>query len=202
MSPQGYNGGYQQPQATGWSQGSGFSQPMQQQQQPQQPYSQSFSPPPMQSQMSGMPFQPSSSFGQQLAAHVNGSYPGMPQQQQQQYSGYPQQPQMQSPQYGQAYQQQGFPGQQQQPQLQQRPSYLAEFDPYAGGSQGGAAPTPGGVQNPGAGTASGFRGQGQQGQQHPREYVLAHKAELESWDSYSWKQVCRVAGYPDLHGRH
>lgn len=189
-SPHGYNGSYQQqPQATGWGQGSGFSQPQLQ----QQSYGQSFSPPPTQSQGSGMPFQPSSSFGQQLAAQVQGAYPGMPQQQQQQqqqYSSYPQQ--VQSPQYGQGYPQ-GFPGQQQQPQqqLQQRPSYLTEFDPYAGGSQSGTAPTPG-IQNTGVGTGSGFRAQGQQQQQHPREYVQAHKAELESWDSYSWKQVRAV----------
>ncbi|RDX57278.1 hypothetical protein OH76DRAFT_1395079 [Lentinus brumalis] len=168
-SPQGYGSGYQQqPQATGWGQGSGFSQPQQ-----QQPYNQAFSPPPVQPQPSGMPFQPSSSFGQQLSAHVNGAYTGMPQAPQQQYTGY-----TQSLQYGQGYQQ-GYPGQQPQQQQQQPPQYLSEFDPYAGG-QNGAAPTPGGAQTP---AGSGFR------PQHPREYVQAHKAELESWDSYSWKQV-------------
>ena len=80
MSPQGYGGtpGYQsQPQATGWAQGSGFSQP-------QQSYGQYPSAPMQQQQQSpsGMPFQPTSSFGQQLHAHVNGSY-GTPQPQQQ-----------------------------------------------------------------------------------------------------------------------
>ncbi|RPD60097.1 hypothetical protein L226DRAFT_535035 [Lentinus tigrinus ALCF2SS1-7] len=166
-TPQGYGSGYQpQPQATGWGQGSGFSQPQQ-----QQSYNQAFSPPPMQSQSSGMPFQPSSSFGQQLAAQVGGAYTGMPAQQQ--YTGY-----AQSPQYGQGYQQ-GYPGQQPQQQQQQPPQYLSEFDPYAAG-QNSNAPTPGGAQTP---AGSGY------GQQHPREYVQRHKAELESWDSYSWKQV-------------
>ncbi|KAI0749770.1 hypothetical protein C8Q80DRAFT_1163858 [Daedaleopsis nitida] len=160
VSPQGYSGGYQQQQqqqpqqATGWGQGqgSGFGQP-------QQSYAQSFSPQPQpQPQMSGMPFQPTSSFGQQLSAH-----------QQQQYPGYAD---MQSPQYGpgQGYQQ-GFPAQQAQPQMQQRPSYLAEFDP-------GMPQIPAGSR-----AGSGMRGP------HPREYVQSHKAELESWDSYSWKQV-------------
>ncbi|TBU33295.1 hypothetical protein BD311DRAFT_774417 [Dichomitus squalens] len=169
ISPQGYGGasGYQpQPQATGWGQGSGFAQPQQ-----QQPYGQAYATPPMQQQPSGMPFQPSSSFGQQLQAHVNGAYGQQPQQQPQ-YSGY-----AQSQSYGQGYQQ-GYPGQQQ----QQPQQYLAEFDPYAQQSQGqNPALTPGGGAPPPS--ASGFR------RQHPREYVQQHKAELETWDSYSWKQA-------------
>ncbi len=172
MSPQGYGTapGYQsQPQTTGWSQGSGFSQP--QQSYGQYPSAQ------MQPQQSpsGMPFQPTSSFGQQLHAHVNSAYgtPQPQQQQQPQYSGYSA---AQSPGYGQGYQQ-GYPGQQQQ--------YFSEFDPYPQGAQPtqqqqqqGSMPTPGALPS-----SSGSRGQ------HPREYVQHHKAELETWDSYAWKQV-------------
>ncbi|PIL35567.1 hypothetical protein GSI_02295 [Ganoderma sinense ZZ0214-1] len=171
MSPQGYGGtpGYQsQPQATGWSQGSGFSQP-------QQSYGQYPSAPMQQQQQSpsGMPFQPTSSFGQQLQAHVNSAYnTPQPQQQQQplQYSGYAA---AQSPSYGQAYQQ-GYPGQQQQ-------QHFSEFDPYAQGGQPMQQQTPG--ANGAPPSSSGFRSQ------HPREYVQHHKAELETWDSYSWKQA-------------
>ena len=178
MSPQGYGGtpGYQsQPQATGWAQGSGFSQP-------QQSYGQYPSAPMQQQQQSpsGMPFQPTSSFGQQLHAHVNGSYgtPQLQQQQQPQYSGYTA---AQSPSYGQGYQQ-GYPGQQQQ--------YFSEFDPYGQGAQPMQQQQPGSVATPGAPpSASGFRGQ------HPREYVQHHKAELETWDSYAWKQVSRSRYY-------
>ena len=89
MSPQGYGAGGAYPQTTGqqqqWSPqgGPGF----QQQQQPG--YFSSASP---QRQISsGMPFQPSSAFGQQLQAHVSGAYSGIPQQQQ--YTGLPQQQQ-------------------------------------------------------------------------------------------------------------
>ncbi|KAI1796827.1 hypothetical protein LXA43DRAFT_878463 [Ganoderma leucocontextum] len=170
MSPQGYGGapGYQsQPQATGWGQGSGFSQP-------QQSYGQYPSSQMQQHQSpSGMPFQPTSSFGQQLHAHVNSAYgtPQPQQQQQPQYSGY-----AQSPSYGQGYQQ-GYPGQQQQQQ------YFPEFDPHAQGpqpmQQQNSAPTPGATAAPPS--SSGF--------QHPREYVQHHKAELETWDPYSWKQA-------------
>ncbi|KAI0367779.1 hypothetical protein BV20DRAFT_970104 [Pilatotrama ljubarskyi] len=167
-------GGYQ-PQPTGWAPGgSGFSQTQPQPQpQPQQPpYGQMMSPAPQQ-QMSAGPFQPSSSFGQQLVNHLNGAYgPGVSPapQQQQQYAGYPM-----SPQYGQGYQQ-GYPGQQ---QPQQPPQYLAEFDPYSQ-NQGGQGGTPGG-----AGPGGQYAGK----RQHPREFVQTHKAELEAWDSYTWKQA-------------
>ncbi|KAI0833501.1 hypothetical protein BC628DRAFT_1344023 [Trametes gibbosa] len=169
-APNGYGGGYQtqQPQPTGWTQGgSGFVQPQQ-----QQPYGQIMSPPPAQPQLSSGPFQPSSSFGQQLVGQVSGAYGALPQQQQQQqqpqYAGY-----ATSPQYGPGYQQ-SFPVQQPQQQAQQ---YLSEFDPY---SQSQAyvqqTSTPGSVQY------------GSQ-RQHPREFVQSHKAELEAWDSYTWKQA-------------
>ncbi|KAI0331899.1 hypothetical protein GY45DRAFT_1321705 [Cubamyces sp. BRFM 1775] len=176
-SPAGYNaGGYQpqpqpQPQLSGWAPAG----PSYSQQQQQQPYGQMMSPP-AQPQMSSGPFQPSSAFGQQLAGQINGAY-GAPlqQAQQPQYSGYAQ--------YGggQGYQQ-GYPQQQQQQQQQQ---YLAEFDPYA---QQQAIQSQGAMA--GSGGPSGQYGQRQQQQQpHPREFVVSHKAELESWDPYTWKQA-------------
>ncbi|KAH9928304.1 uncharacterized protein B0H18DRAFT_254231 [Fomitopsis serialis] len=165
-----YSGGYQQPllaQPTGWNPGAGYGQ------------QQGYGSPPQGQQMSG--FQPTSSFGQQLASHVNTAYTGLPQQQQQQqpppqYGGYP--AGQQQPQFGAGYQ----PSYSQQ---QQTPSYLAEFDPYAqgGGQQQqqqqpayGGAPAGGGVQYGGR-------------PPHPREYVQQHKQELETWDTYAWKQV-------------
>ncbi|KAI0359846.1 hypothetical protein OH77DRAFT_1419180 [Trametes cingulata] len=166
--PQG--GGYGQAQPTGWNPaGAGYSQ------QPQQPYGGQMMSPAPQPQMAAGPFQPSSSFGQQLVGQVNSVYgvsPAPQQQQQQQYSGYPM-----SPQYGPGYQQ-GYPGQQQQPQ-QQPQQYLAEFDPYSQTQQQGAG------QAGGAGQYGGGAGK----RQHPREFVQTHKAELEAWDSYTWKQA-------------
>ncbi|GBE88030.1 predicted protein [Sparassis crispa] len=159
-APAGYSNGYQQqppmqlqPQQTSWNGGGGFAQPQQQGYVSQAP------------QISS-PFQPSSSFGQQLAGQVNSTYTGMPQQQpqmQQQYSGY------QTPQYGGAYQS-GFPPQ---PNNQ----YLPEFDPYAQLQSTPFVATPSGGGN------------GQYRQLHPREYVQQHKAELEAWDGYAWKQI-------------
>lgn len=151
-----YGGGaYQQPQPTGWHASSGYFQPQQ-----------AYGAPPMQPQTTGRPgFQPSSSFGQQLAAQVNTAYTGVPQQQPQ-YTGYPQ---MQAPsQFGAGYQP-GYASQ----QPQQNPQYIAELDPYGPGSQ----PSYSGS------SATGYR------PPHPREYVQQHKAELETWDSYSWKQI-------------
>ncbi|KAI0635951.1 hypothetical protein C8Q77DRAFT_1100546 [Trametes polyzona] len=180
-SPTGYGGGYRaQPQATGWGQAQGPSGFGPAQPQQQQPYGQMGMMSPAQPpQMSSGPFQPSSSFGQQLVGQVNGAYGGaVPQQQQQQpqYSGYPT-----SPQYGQQYQQ-GYPGQQQQQQQPQQ--YLAEFDPY---SQNQGMQQQAGFQTPGA-PAQGPGG-AQNKRQHPREYVQSHKTELEAWDSYTWKQA-------------
>jgi len=161
--PTGYGGAYQQPQQqlqpqeTAWNGNAGYGQPQQ-----------NYGAPPMSPQASGRPgFQPSSSFGQQLAAQVNTAYTGMPQQQQQQqFTGYPAPT---PPQYGPGYQP-GYPPQQQNSQ------YLSEFDPYAQPSQssfGGASGPVGAQPRP----------------PHPREYVQQHKAELEVWDSYSWKQI-------------
>lgn len=170
QNPSGYGGGYQQqmslqPQQTSWGGGSEFMQP-------QQPQSYAAQTP----QMTGRPFQPSSSFGQQLAGQINGAYgiqqqPQQPPSMQPQYSGYPT-----SPQYGPGggY---GFPPQQQ--QQQQSNQYLAEFDPYAQQQPGSSyAGTPSAT-----GAAGGYR------PPHPREYVQQHKAELEAWDTYAWKQM-------------
>jgi len=165
QSSAGYGGGYQQqmplqPQQTSWGGGSEFMQSQQQQSYAVQT-----------PQMTGRPFQPSSSFGQQLAGQINGAY-GMQQQpsMQPQQSGYPT-----SPQYGPGggY---GFPPQQQQQQSNQ---YLAEFDPYAQQQHG---PSYAGTPSA-AGAAGGYR------PPHPREYVQQHKVELEAWDTYAWKQM-------------
>lgn len=172
--PSGYSGGYQQSQQAGYGWGSspagggGYAQ-SQQGYGVQQP----------QMTGSGRPFQPSSSFGQQLASQITGAYGGgggMPQQQQQQqqqmqYAGYqqPTSPTSYSQGYSNGYN--AYAPQQQQPQPVQ---YLSEFDPYASGSAPGQV-----VSGPAATYA----------QQHPREYVQQHKTELEVWDSYAWKQV-------------
>ncbi|PCH42174.1 hypothetical protein WOLCODRAFT_143906 [Wolfiporia cocos MD-104 SS10] len=114
--------------------------------------------------MTGRPgFQPASSFGQQLSAQVNGpgAYAGLPQQQPQ-YTGYS----AQTPsQFGGAY----TPGYAPQPTGQ----YFPEFDPYAQQQQQQQTALGGSQYRP----------------PHPREYVRDHKAELETWDGYSWKQV-------------
>ena len=158
----------------------------------QQQQSSGFVSSPIQTQPTGRPFQPSSSFGQQLQGAVNGAYglpQQQPQQQQPQYSGYGNQ--MSSMYSGGGYQQQ-------QPQYsapqaqQQNAQYLAEFDPY---SQARTSPTAGpyggGI---GGGASGGGAVQGNSGYQppHPRDYIRQHKAEMESWDTYAWKQVSRA----------
>ncbi|KAG6332450.1 hypothetical protein ID866_6642 [Astraeus odoratus] len=73
---------------------------------------------------------------------------------------------------GQQYLNQGYPP-------QPNPAYLSEFDPYApqptSPNRSQVTGSPAGVAPP--------------GQQHPRDFLRSHKAELESWDSYSWKQL-------------
>ena len=123
-------------------------------------------------QPTGAPFQPTSSFGQQLAGQVNSAYgaQSVPQhQQQQQFAGYPT-----SPQYASPY---GYSQAQVQAQPQQN-RYLPEFDPYASqaSSQGPAPPGP-------------SQGASPYQSPHPREFVRSHKQEPESWDSYAWKQA-------------
>ncbi|KAJ7773251.1 hypothetical protein B0H16DRAFT_1304448 [Mycena metata] len=162
--------------------------PYQQQPQLQQQIPQQFSPGYIPQQGYAAPqspsqFQPSSSFGQQLAGQVNGSSYGYLQGQNtaQSPGGY-------------------NPVQQ---QLQNNPGYIAQFDPYSSIGQGwdGSQPqqqqqqqqqqmqspamTPGPTSPGGAlpFTTSAT------GQVHPREYIRTHKAEVESWDTYAWKQL-------------
>ncbi|KAK7050957.1 hypothetical protein VNI00_005069 [Paramarasmius palmivorus] len=193
------------PQFTSWMQqgsGSGYQspQPQQQQQQQYQQYSpqsqfnpggygmqntggQQWGSMPMASQPTG--FQPTSSFGQQLASQISGSGYGYLQQQQQQQ----QQP------YNPAQQQLSSPGY----------NNVAQFDPYASIGQGwdGTNPNQNQNQNPQqfqqlsgpmspVGSGSGFAGTTSRsvaGEVHPREYIRTHKAEIESWDTYAWKQL-------------
>jgi len=152
----------------------------------------------------GQQFQPSSGFGQQLVAQVNATgYGQVPGQVQPQSPGYPAQ-------YQNSYQT-GYTGQQQQPQLQyntgypaqqqqyntglqssyggqqqmqpQPPAYqdVAQFDPYSPIAQGW-----GENQNQSQPSSS---SNSSNGHLHPREYIRTHKAELEVWDQYAWKQV-------------
>lgn len=115
---------------------------------------------PVQTQPTGLPFQPSSAFGQQLAGQLGGTYGPQPTPQQQ-YSGYPT-----NSQYGSSF---GY----QQPQQQNQ--YLAEFDPYS--------------QQQNVMTSQPSQNGSQYKAPHPREYVRDHKTELEAWDGYHWKQT-------------
>jgi len=120
-----------------------------------------------QQQTPGLPFQPSGSFGQQLAANASYGYlQGQVQPQQTEYS--PVQQQLQSS------------------------TYIAQFDPYASIGQGwdghGQSQS---QQAPSA--ASGYStspsSTSPSGDLHPRDYIRNHKLELEAWDSYAWKQL-------------
>lgn len=133
-----------------------------------------------------MPFQPSSNFGQQLAAHISGSSYGYLQGQQQQNPT--------------AYN----PVQQ---QLQNNPGYIAQFDPYSsigqGWGDGSLGSTPGGFgitqsfstgsNNSTTPSTSGTNGSSygvsSSGDPHPRDYIRTHKIEIEAWDQYAWKQL-------------
>ncbi|THH09156.1 hypothetical protein EW145_g2222, partial [Phellinidium pouzarii] len=88
--------------------------------------------------------------------------------QQQGYGGYT------SPQY----EYQGYtPGQQQPSYTAQAPPSVSEFDPL--NPQSRRLPSYAGSNAPGSSGAS----------PHPREYIRAHKRELEEWDSMSWRQA-------------
>ncbi|KDQ59246.1 hypothetical protein JAAARDRAFT_33968 [Jaapia argillacea MUCL 33604] len=163
---------------------------LQQQQQPQAAWGQG-----VYSNPTG--FQPSSSFGQQLAVG------GVPQPYQNQYAngaaGYYAQPQQpQQPQftgyaspspYGSVYPQQG----QAQAQYQTPQAYLAEFDPYSAIGQQqwsqGQQPQQQQPQTTSTTTSSHSRSPSASGSPHPRDYIRTHKPELESWDPYAWKQL-------------
>jgi len=84
-------------------------------------------------------------------------------------------------QYGQQQQQYGGYQGGYQPQ-QQTPSYLSEFDPYA------PRPTPSHNRSQSQPTSL-ARPPNPSGAMHPRNYIRQHKAELEAWDSYTWKQM-------------
>lgn len=119
----------------------------------------------MQAQPTGQPFQPSSSFGQHLATQINSGYG-------QQQTGYPS-----SPSFGTGYQ--GGYGASQQ---QQAAQYLSEFDPYSN-----STPRPSAAAAPSF--TGGSAGGGSQPPTHPRQYIQQHKAEMEAWDQYTWKQA-------------
>ena len=155
-----------------------------------------------QQQGSGYRFQPSSSFGQQLSSAVDGGYiqGGAGYQQQQP------QPQQQFTGYGTSngYNTAGVPGQIQIPQTPYQqtgvtgPGYLSEFDPYGSIGQGNwdrQQQQPHSQQQQSYGYQQGGEGltnggmQGSQPDLHPREVIRKYKAELEVWDTYSWKQV-------------
>lgn len=146
--------------------------------------------PPLQT---GLPFQPSSGFGQQLVSQVNATGYG---QMQPQPTGYPSQfqnsyqsgyaggQQMQYPAQLSPTLQSGFGQQQLQPQLT---SYqdIAQFDPYGPITQGWN----GGQSQSSSSSSSTNPAATYNGHLHPREYIRQHKAELETWDTYSWKQI-------------
>ncbi|KAJ8508802.1 hypothetical protein ONZ45_g8954 [Pleurotus djamor] len=169
QSPQQSGGYQQQPQYTpGYNMGGGSG----------------FVTSPMQSPVGPQPFQPTSSFGQQLTAQVNGSSYGYL-----------------NPQLTQQQQQQPY-----RPALQQlsSPSYVAQFDPYASlgqldnsnqQMQVQTAPTQAYQQSQSTGTQlisptlTSPVSVGPNGQPHPREYIRSHKSEMEAWDAYAWKQA-------------
>ncbi|KAG5350879.1 hypothetical protein C0989_008913, partial [Termitomyces sp. Mn162] len=127
-------------------------------------------------QPTGLPFQPTSSFGQQLAASMSGTGYGYLQVQ----TAPPQQ--------------QPYPPAQQQ---LQNPGYLSRFDPYASIGQGWSGESQ--SQAPVQQNQSYLQSHGNSlvssstsspsGLSHPREYLRTHKTEIEAWDTYAWKQL-------------
>ncbi len=72
-----------------------------------------------------------------------------------------------------------------QQQVQNNPGYISQFDPYASIAQG---------WDPAASSSSSSQSQpttspSPSGVSHPREYIRIHKAEIEAWDTYAWKQL-------------
>lgn len=126
-------------------------------------------------QPTGAPFRPTSTFGQQLAANISGSSYGYLQ-------GQP------------TGQQQNVyhPAQQ---QLQNNPGYIAQFDPYASLGQAWDNPRQPSIQsqatqNPSSSSIGTITtSTSPSGVPHPREYLRTHKAEVEAWDNYAWKQL-------------
>lgn len=147
-------------------------------------------------------FQPSADFGNQFmmaqasptgygqipGGQIQSQPMGYPSQYQNEFqTGYNDQPsQMQygSPGYQAQFSPGIQPGYNLQPQMQQPTGYqdVAQFDPYGpiaqGWGDGRAQPS---AASPSSGTFN--------GNLHPREYIRKHKAELETWDQYAWKQA-------------
>jgi len=126
-------------------------------------------------------FQPTSSYGQQLVQQVNGSSYGYLQGQS---TGLPA----------------GYGGNglnSAQAQIQNNPGYISQFDPYAPIGQGwgeGQIPQPGAIpigQQPSSysSTTTSTSTTSNPANPHPRDYIRIHKAELETWDTYAWKQL-------------
>jgi hypothetical protein len=157
---------------------------------------------PPQQTNSGMRFQPSSSFGQQLssAMETGGFIQGG--------AGYQQQPQQQQQQqfatgYGtpNGYNTNGgMPGQIQIPPTPYQqtgitgPGYLPEFDPYAtigqrswdGQQQPQQQQQSYGNHDRGPSNGGALNSQPDP---HPREVIRKYKTELEAWDTYAWRQL-------------
>ncbi|KAJ3864107.1 hypothetical protein EV359DRAFT_41713 [Lentinula novae-zelandiae] len=124
-------------------------------------------------------FQPSSGFGQQMLGQMTGSSYSYLQGQNTsalgQTSYNPVQQQLQSPGY----------------------NNIAQFDPYSliggqGGNSSSAQHQPPSFQSPTSPispTTSITTSRSASGAIHPREYIKTHKAEVESWDPYAWKQL-------------
>jgi hypothetical protein len=188
MSPGGYTGSgqnnnpqYHTQQQSGWQGGGGYPP-----QGVQGGYGNGFGGQ-MQAQQTGRPFQPSSSFGQQLNGQLTAA--GYPQQQQQQQQpSYAQQPQQYGAGYGYGQQPQQYGGIHQQ---QPNQPYLPEFDPLLGSGQRQGQNT---VAQSTPMHAGGLGGGSQFQQLHPREFVQRNKTELEAWDGYAWKQVRFIEG--------
>ncbi|KAG2146191.1 uncharacterized protein EDB93DRAFT_491322 [Suillus bovinus] len=125
-------------------------------------------------QSTGMPFQPPSQFGQQLASQADFQQPY------QQYPNGYQNQYVQQQQQQQLQQQQQYGGYQPQQQL---PSYLSEFDPYRD------APHPTPSRNRSSSQPTSLASHNPGGAMHPRDYIRQHKSELEAWDPYTWKQM-------------
>ena len=136
------------------------------------------------------PFQPSSAFGQQLISgssygYLNGGGGGG----------------TASPTTTSGT---GLPFTLAQQQIQNNPGYVAQFDPYSslgqgwdGSPQSNSNVAPGRQQQqqqqqqqPGPTPSS----SGPSGDPHPRTYIRTHKAELDSWDTYAWKQLFNAFG--------
>ncbi|KAJ7593096.1 hypothetical protein C8J56DRAFT_930381 [Mycena floridula] len=124
------------------------------------------------SPQSAQGFQPSSYFGQQLQA-VTSPMSGS-------YSYLQQNPSSPPTNYN--------PVQQ---QLQNNPGYMAQFDPYGSlGQLDAQSPVQQmGPQSSISGITTSTTTSVVNGNLHPREYIRAHKQEIESWDSYAWKQL-------------